>query len=161
MRKLIVILVTTLIATILISGSSVATLCWVWDVHSYNNCSNPDNAEGSQDGSYATIGYEGDDGWIILDWSDTTAPGPSENFTVYGGGGITEDYVVKVINLYMTNTQTVGTGDDSGNNVFTTPATPPGEGWRYVRIEGDATGGTSREDPLTGPEIDAVSWDGP
>jgi hypothetical protein len=160
MRKLIALIGTLLIATILISGSAVATLCWIWDVHSYSNCSNPDNAKGSQDGSYATIGYEGDNGWIILDWSDTTAPGPSENFTVYGGGGITENYDVSVINLLMTSTRPVGSGDDSGNNVFTTPATPPGEVWRYVLIEGEC-GDTSQEDPLTGPEIDAVSWDGP
>jgi hypothetical protein len=164
MRKLMMILGTILIATILISGSAVAVENYIIYVHSSNNCTNPTNAIGSPDGSYASIGVSGSPpqlGWIILDFDLGTSMDPDQDFTVYGtsGSGENESYLVSVWNQLMTIHTNVGTGYDLTNHVFTTPSTG-GQSWRYVQINGTSgsTGGDDG-DTIYGPEIDAVGYD--
>jgi hypothetical protein len=157
MRKIIAILGTILISTILISGSAVAATYYIISVSSSSYCSYPNNAVGSPDDTYATIGFEGNNGEIILDFGSSAAMGSDQLFTIHGtdGAGITEDYDVTVLDLNMLNPTPLGSGIDTQDEDFTTPSSGT---WRYVKIEGECSD-VSREDPLTGPEIDAVSYE--
>ena len=167
MRKTVAIFGTLLITVmILISGSAVAA--WVWANHyeaPYTYCSNPGQAVGAPDGSYASLGFDGPPpelGWILLDLTSSNAMGSSQDFRVVAATPVNESYAVWVcettdlqFKLY------VGSGWDTENLTFTTPSNPPAASWRYIYIMGTSgvTAGAGGGDYEYGPDIDAVGWD--
>jgi hypothetical protein len=159
MRKIIAILGTMLIATILISGSAVAAEEFIVGVDSYNNCTNPNSAVGSPNDAYATIGVNPSSlGWILLDFGLGTSMDPDQDFTVYGmSAGVNETYSVTVVNQTKEWAVSVGSGWDVANLVFTTPSYP-NQSWRYVNITG-TSGSKELGDMIYGPEIDAVGYE--
>jgi hypothetical protein len=165
MRKIILMLGTILIATILISGSAVAG--WHYStIYSSYNCTSITNIEGAEDGYHATLGVDGSPvqnpgtlGWVLLDLSSDNAMGPDQDFTVFADSSIEElydAYVGETPNPYATSW--VGQGGDTNDEIFTTPSTP-NKAYRYIFIEG--TTGSVDLDPHYGPEIDAVGWESP
>jgi hypothetical protein len=160
MRKTITIFGTLLItAIILISGSAIAAEEFIVRVESYNNCTNPNSAVGSPNDAYATVGVNpGSLGWILLDFGLATAMGADQNFTVYGmSSGETEEYSVSIIEQYGYEVS-VGSGEDTTDNVFITPSAPPYYSWRWVNITG-TSGNKGDGDMIYGPEIDAVGYE--
>ncbi len=163
MRKAIMMLGTILIAAvILISGSAVA---WVWvdNVHSYNNCTDPDHAVGAPDTQVASLGTVGPPpamGWIFLDLGLSNAMPNSQNFTVFHyNNANNEEYNVSVSDTSDPDDAIlVGFGWDQDDYTFTTPSSGGGA-WRYILIK--AYIGADSADPAPGPEIDAVGWDKP
>jgi hypothetical protein len=162
MRKLIMILGTILITSILISGSVVAVWYYIFDITDYGDCTNITNIAGSPDSSYASIGVNsggasGILGWAVLDLGEFNPMPPSKSFTVYGGGGTTEEYSINVSeDADDTDGVGLGNGDDGGDDVFTTPSTQ-GKSWRYIIIRGLS----GARDSDWGPEIDAIGWEWP
>jgi hypothetical protein len=166
MRKMILMLGTVLIATILISGSAVAVTYWIFDIDDSGDCTNITNIIGSDDGNDATIGVSGSPdklGWAVLDLGEFNPMPPSKDFTVYGsslGGNVEEDYSINVSeDPDDTDGVGLGNGDDNGNEVFTTPSTQ-GSSWRYIIIRGLSGDDDTApiDDPVYGPEIDAIGW---
>jgi hypothetical protein len=159
MRKLIMILGTLLIATILISGPVIAAEEFIIRVENYENCTNQNEAVGSPDSTYATIGVNPSTlGWIELDFATGTSMSPDQNFTIYGmSTGETETYNVTVIDQDRTWFIPLGSGEDTTDEVFTTPSTE-GLSWRWVNITA-TSGNKGTGDLIYGPEIDAVGYE--
>jgi hypothetical protein len=161
-RKIIVIFGTLLIAAVfIISGSAVAPY-----VHYIDEDYTTDiyKIDGAPDDSYASIGkyippatYEL--GWVWLELNLSDEMGPSQDFTVYAGyvDGSEETY-----NVYVGETRDVeglayvGQGNDTSDEIFTTPSQPFNAEWRYIFIEGVT--GAYTPDPAYGPDLDAVGW---
>jgi hypothetical protein len=164
MRKIIALIGTMLIATILISGSAVAALYYIMYVDYSVDCTNINEILGGEDNTYATIGVNsggtGTFGCAVLNLSDANPMPPSTSFTVYGWtgvGNLEEEYSINVsqypndaIGVYL------GNGDDSSNEVFTTPSLQ-GSAWQFIIIRG-LSGEKDLIDSIWGPEIDAVGW---
>jgi hypothetical protein len=163
-RKITTILGFLIIATILISGSAVAT--WRYATSQNNiECTNPDEALDDPDEVYATIGNNGplpELGVINLSMGEHPIKWDTE-FTIIGApdfrGNINETYGVEVMTANFTVQTVIGNGYDAANCVFTTPSEPEWY-WQYVVITG-SSGETDSEDSIYGPEIDAVGWDKP
>jgi hypothetical protein len=161
-RKILILLGTFFIASILISGQVIAVEdYYIEQVDDYEDCINTNEARYEEDYRYASLG-DGDPpvlGWIKLDFGSGTSMGPSQDFTVYGFlTGTTEEYNVTVISqsIFGPVSEYVGSGEDTSNEIFTTPSTP-NISWRYVLIEA-TSGSTSGGDSYYGPEIDAVGY---
>jgi hypothetical protein len=164
MRKIILMLGTILMATILISGSAVAAaLYYIMHVDDSGDCTDIDEILGGEDNTYATIGVttggaSGILGCAVLNLSDANPMPPSTNFIVYGGGGgADEEYSINVsqypndiVGVYL------GNGVDDSDEVFTTPSLQ-GSAWQFIIIRG-LSGDKSGGDLIWGPEIDAVGW---
>jgi hypothetical protein len=162
MRKNIVIFGTILIAAVfIISGSAVAP--YVHNIDDENTTS-IGNIDGAPDDVYASIGeytppatYEL--GWVWLELNLSDEMGPSQDFTVYAGyvDGSEESY-----DVYVGETRDVeglayvGRGNDTSDEIFTTPSQPFNAEWRYIFIE--AVTGALTSDPAYGPDLDAVGW---
>ncbi|UCG68824.1 MAG: hypothetical protein JSV09_13660 [Thermoplasmata archaeon] len=166
MKRFIAIIGTLLTVTILLSGSAVAT--WVYAISYYleEDCTNPDDALYQENDEWATLGENDPEaklGRLYLDLGSTNAMPPSTNFTVFGAaaldGNINETYSVTVMSHDMSENSSVWTGWDTEDCVFTTPS-KLGIQWRYIKLHG-MTGLTNMDDPIYGPEIDAVGWDKP
>ena len=160
MKKLITILGILLTVTILISGSAVAT--YVYAIAQTNDdCTNPNNALGPPNGTYATIGRDPDIlGWILLDLGSVNAMPSSQDFVVFAETLVAEDYDVWVgENTTIEYLHWVGRGTDDRNEIFTTPSEPDAGSWRYILIIGAS--GVKPGDYDYGPDIDAVGWDKP
>jgi hypothetical protein len=87
--------------------------------------------------------------------------GPLQDFTVFGtnGTGNNETYDVLVSEQpNLVDFVYVGSGWDSEDLTFTTPATDPAS-WRYIWINGTSGNKHIIFDPIYGPEIDAVGWE--
>jgi len=165
MRKTVAIFGTLMIAAVLIiSGSTVAA--WVWADHheaAYTYCSNPTQAVGAPDGSYASLGFDGPPpvlGFIALDLGSLYAMPADQDFTVFADSPIEETYTAYVgITSDPQYSLYVGGGNDTRDFIFTTPASPPSAWYRYIFLNG--TSGVQAGDYYYGPEIDAVGWDKP
>jgi hypothetical protein len=159
MRKIILMLGTILIATILISGPVMAEEIYIARVESSVDCTYPSNAVGIHNDAYATIGENPSTlGLIILDFGLALSMGSDQEFTIYGmSHGETETYDVRVIEQDGTTYADLGSGEDTTDEVFTTPSTS-GRDWRWVKIT--ATFGNKGDgDNNYGPEIDAVGYE--
>jgi hypothetical protein len=159
MKKIILILGTILIATILISGSAVAASWFIVYVDDSGSVTNINNILGGDDGSHASIGVNvgggGNLGWAVLNLSDSAPMPPSTTFTVFAAGGATtEEYSINV-SQYPNDVVGVwlGNGDDSGDFDFTTPSLQ-GSAWQFIIIRAL----TGAQDSIYGPEIDAIGW---
>ena len=162
MKRFKAILGTVLIAAVfIISGSAVATMVYV-EVYDWEDCTNIDEIEGINDGTYATIGVNGPPeklGWVIVMLANSAVMGPSQDFTVFAGSIIAEDYSVYVGETeYFAFSMYVGDGVDTGNEVFYTPSTP-GKLYPYIFIIGIYGERDPATDPIYGPDIDAVGFD--
>jgi hypothetical protein len=163
MRKTVAIFGTLLIAAVLlISGSAVAT--WVYAIdNTSSNCMNPDYAENDPDGYDASLGEhvppaEPVLGWILLDLGSVNAMPANQDFTVFADSSSNETYTVWVSETSdVEYKQYVGSGWDTEDLIFTTPS-GSGTSWRYILICG-TSGQPTPQDPLYGPDIDAVGWD--
>ncbi|UCE39242.1 MAG: hypothetical protein JSW00_08505 [Thermoplasmata archaeon] len=155
MKKIVITFGILLAVTILMSGSAVAP--WIIDASLSIDCENVNDAVGAPDNSFATAGTNPSTlGTLVLDFGVTNAMPPSTTFTVYGGSTENESYGVEIKSIGNTTDAVLGIGWDGADYHFTTPSTP-GIYWQWVLITG-ATGQTSFEDPIYGPEIDAVGY---
>ncbi|UCE74068.1 MAG: hypothetical protein JSV56_13780 [Methanomassiliicoccales archaeon] len=158
MRKILMILGTLLTVTILLSGSAVAIWYYAQDA-SGTDCTNELNARFAPDGNHATVGKNPSTlGNLVLDLK-TNPMGNSQDFTVFANSVVNETYHVEVMTDDLTINTSVGDGWDTENLTFTTPSAP-GHNWQYIIIHG-VTGLTNINDPIYGPEIDAVGWEAP
>lgn len=163
MRKIVAILGTLLIATvIIISGSAVAGWYYAFYVDEEENCMNPSNALYEPDGSHATIGKNLPNetlGWIILDLGEQTGMLGGQEFTVYASSSVKETYKIRLISTHKVTYSSWWTGcDDTKNEDFTAPETPPQGIWRYYEIHSE-DGSTNETDEIYGSEIDAVGYE--
>ncbi|UCE36281.1 MAG: hypothetical protein JSW00_12170 [Thermoplasmata archaeon] len=169
MRRFIAILGTLLIAAVfIISGSAVAGYVNEYIPEGSSAVTNPDEAEGPEDYTYATVGINSPPtlGVLLLDLGDEENWMDAEqDFTVYGweygpGTNIFEEYTVVIYNDGLTARYGPYYGDDDEDKVFQTPSTPTNPDWRYIEING--TSGEvdfeNHDDTIYGPEIDAVGW---
>jgi hypothetical protein len=164
MRKIVAILGTLLIATvIIISGSAVAGWYYAFYVDSYQDCKNRFDALYEPDGSHATIGINEPNltlGWIILDLGEQTGMLGGQEFTVYASSSVKETYKIRLISTHKVTYSSWWTGcDDTKNEDFTAPETPPQGIWRYYEIHSEEGNNSDENDPIYGSEIDAVGYD--
>ncbi|UCE38643.1 MAG: hypothetical protein JSW00_05280 [Thermoplasmata archaeon] len=166
MRKYIAILGTLLIATILLSGSAIATWYYAGNVYIEGDCENSEYALGEPNFQYATVGTNDPDPAIGDLWLDFGFGGipKGQLVWVYGwyGGGILEYYRVDV---YANDGETSCSGgsyisDQINHSFYTGSYLPTGLYWKFVRIQGE-TGSTGPSDTIYGPEIDAVGFEIP
>ncbi len=155
------ILGTLLIAAVfIISGSAVAGWYYAYHVDSYQDCTDRFDALYEPDGSHATIGTGPPNetlGWIILDLGEQTGMLGGQEFTVYANSPVKETYKIRLISTNKLTYSSWWTGcDDTKNEDFTAPGTPPQGIWRYFEIHSEE--GSSGGDPY-GSEIDAVGYD--
>jgi hypothetical protein len=171
MKRLITILGILVTITILISGSVIAQPIWHYVDHyepaATQDCTNPNSAEDFPDNEYATVGINSPQqktGFLVLDLGTSLDDwmGPNQDFTVWGfPTGINETYTVAVLTHDGLIKSAEWPGWDSDDLVFTTPSTPDRQ-WRYFQINGTSgfTSWQRPDDPIYGPEIDAVGWYG-
>jgi hypothetical protein len=172
MRRIVAILGTLLIAmVIIISGSAVAVWHFARVITLYDDTTNEDEILDAPDDVHATLGengiYPNPDklGFVVVDLGMGHEIPADHDFTVFATPGSlyynykTEEYLVAV-GESSDSFELVGGDDDQGDHVFTTP-NKPGNLYRYILITGtDGEPGVT-EDPIYGPEVDAVGWEGP
>jgi hypothetical protein len=161
MRKYVTILGTLLIATILYSGSAVATWIYAGSVYSSTDCENPEDALGEPDGEWATIGTSDPIpacGNLILDFGASGIPNFETLWVIGQGTGEDEDYQIFVYQEDFGKYWGPRTRSDQGNEDFALSDADPGHKWQYVLFYG-VNGQTGPGDPIYGPEIDAVRFD--
>lgn len=164
MRRAVAIVGTLLITvTILISSSAVAYWLYIMRVDSSENCTNPNDARYSPDGDHATIGNnEPTLGWIILDLGLGIGMNGSQEFTVFASSTVKETYKIRLLSDPWKVASSWWTGcDDTTDEDFTAPATPPGQIWRYFEIHSEEGDNSDESDPIYGSEIDAIGFDAP
>ena len=160
MRKALAVIGILLTVIVLISGSVVAVWHYAVSIYDYEDVINPSYILGQPDPYFASLGDCGRLGWILLDLGSGNEMGPSQNFTVFANSPVYEEnyvYVGETPNIGAT--MWVGQGNDMVNETFQTPSTPF-KSWRYIFIQA-ITGVWVPDDPIYGPEIDAVGWYSP
>lgn len=165
MGKAITTLGILLIVTILISGSAMAAWVWVTWIDE-EDTSNTDNIDGAPDTYVISLGQDGTPpvlGWVLVDLGSGNEMPPSQDFRVVAQSSVEEDYDVFIgITSDVPYMQYVGSGIDTRNETFTTPASPPTGMWRYILLQGQSgVTGALGGDHEYGPDIDAVGWDKP
>ncbi|UCE37054.1 MAG: hypothetical protein JSW00_16425, partial [Thermoplasmata archaeon] len=145
------ILGTLLIATILLSGSVVATWKWAPEITYSIDCTNPEDALDAPDDTYATVGTNIPDpgtGDLMLDFGFTGIPDYTYVWVMgTDGWGLPENYTINIFlsdgetycGPWFNNNDTYDHSfltDDSGDDV-----------WQYVQILG-TTGQTDGTDTI-------------
>jgi len=143
---------------LIISGSAVAP--WVITWYSSGNCTNLSYITGADDGNHASLGVDGPPpelGWVLLDLGSGNEMPANQLFTVYASSASEENYNVYVVETTDLQYKLyVGNGDDTVDEDFTTPLSPPTGSYRYIYLE--ATSGVQTIDYAFGPDIDAVGY---
>lgn len=157
MKKLITILGILVTITILLSGTAIAG--FAAQIVAYSNCTNRYEILDEPDDVHATIGVNpSTTGWIIVDLGSDNLLRNNQAFTVYADSVEVEDYSVYlwIYEDYPSGSPTfIDYGQDDADEVFYAPSTPD-TAWRLVEIRGESGNINIYEDPIYGPEIDAI-----
>jgi hypothetical protein len=171
MRKGIIFLVTLVITMILISGHALAVTHYAYTIEAYENVVNRNDILGSEDEDLATLGETilGRDflGMIWLSFNTAAGFTVGDTVKVYveDNWGREEEYkICFIVNRppaaeYPSPWQEdISDQSDWEYELEETDEPPTGMVYHYVKIiaEDGSTGGG--DDPLFGPEIDAVSF---
>lgn len=162
MKRFIIISGTLLITmAILISGSAVAlTWHYIQSVQRSLYCTNPFDARYRENGKHATIGENFPAvrlGYIILDLGEGNEMGANQLFTVFHNSVTPEAYKFWLHDDGVHSSDVYEWWDDTADKNFSTPSTP-NRLWRFIEIHGLSGDTSDDDDPIYGPEIDAVGW---
>lgn len=163
MRRTVAIFGTLLIAAVLIiSGSAIAQWLYIGGVVEYENCTNPEEAIGAPDDTYATIGinFPPTLGKINLSLAALSGMPQYTEFTVFADSTVRENYSLYLVSDLNSEISTVWYGnDDTQDQDFTSTGLmdPDRDRWMYFIIE-SVEGSINETDQIFGSEIDAIGW---
>jgi hypothetical protein len=163
MRKIIMILGTLLISTILFSGPVVAPPVWHYGVTiptgAWQDVYMPHRILGAPDGRDCALYGNSSLGDIFVNLSYGHEMGASQSFRVFASSAVYEEYYVWVSETLSGGSEEyMGVGDDTQNSDFTTPSKST-SGYLYIHLTGK-THNTGPGDMVDGADIDAVGWFG-